>query len=212
MPAPTPLVPYGVQRHVQRQLAAIRTDLDSFSEAEAYALMTSGYLMAESELRKPILGFTVAECERARWKFLDIAPLMKEAGQSSPLVRQLKVANSVFFKVWLLTRQLQILAGFVGVALICLFGYAAYAWWDGRVVALTVGDVAVILLAAALSLLGFGFIAKLVNYRKTASEILTGIGMATFGFLVARLHLHVFDKLFLRQGRLQALAKGRGSR
>jgi hypothetical protein len=70
----------------------------------------------------------------------------------------------------------------------------------------------VILLAAALSLLGFGFIAKLVNYRKTASEILTGIGMATFGFLVARLHLHVFDKLFLRQGRLQALAKGRGSR
>ena len=211
VPAPTPLVPYGVQRHVQRQLAAIRTDLDSFSEAEAYALMTSGYLMAESELRKPILGFTVAECERARWKFLDIAPLMKEAGQSSPLVRQLKVANSVFFKVWLLTRQLQILAGFVGVALICLFGYAAYAWWDGRVVALTVGDVAVILLAAALSLLGFGFIAKLVNYRKTASEILTGIGMATFGFLVARLHLHVFDKLFLRQGRLQALAKGRGS-
>jgi hypothetical protein len=62
-------------------------------------------------------------------------------------------------------------------------------------------------LTTALSLLGLGFVAKLVNYRKTATEILIGIGMATVGFLVARLHLHVFDKLFLWQGSLSALRR-----
>jgi len=58
-----------------------------------------------------------------------------------------------------------------------------------------------------LSLLGLGFIAKLANYRKTATEVLIGIGMATVGFLLARLHLHVFDKLFLWQGSLSALER-----
>jgi hypothetical protein len=101
--------------------------------------------------------------------------------------------------------------GGLAVLILCFLGYAAYAWWDGRIVSLTVGDACVLLLAAALSLLGFGFVAKLVNYRKTANEILIGIGMATFGFLIARLHLHVFDKWFLRQGRLQALIEGKAS-
>ena len=70
-----PLTDYGVQRHVQRQLAAVRTDLDSFSEAEAYALMTSGYLMTEQALRdEPVLGFTVEPCAREPWNFLNIEP------------------------------------------------------------------------------------------------------------------------------------------
>ena len=56
---------------------------------------------------------------------------------------------------------------------------------------------------ALLSLLGLGFVGKLVRYRKTATEILIGIGMAIFGFVLARLHLHVFDKLFLWQGQLR---------
>jgi hypothetical protein len=51
-----------------------------------------------------------------------------------------------------------------------------------------------------------------VNYRKTAMEILVGIGMATVGFLLARLHLHVFDRLFLRQGSLERLLARRNGR
>src|SRR5262249_14870085 len=33
---------YGIDRDIQRHLAGIRTDLDSFTEVEAYALMASG--------------------------------------------------------------------------------------------------------------------------------------------------------------------------
>jgi len=202
-----PLTDYGVQRHVQRQLAAVRTDLDSFSEAEAYGLMTSGYLMTEHALMdQPILGFPVPPCARESWTFLGIEPLMKQPGEDSPLVKQLKVADSRVFKVWLLTRYLQLLAGLlVFLVLLPLLGFAAHLWWSSKIVELTVGQALVALLLASLSLAGLGIFTKLINYKKTVTEILIGIGMATLGFLAARLHLHVFDKLFLKQGRLQAL-------
>lgn len=170
--------------------------------------MTSGYLMVESALKDPndrILGFPVPLTPREPWRFLELEPFMKQANQNTLLIRQLKVANHVFFKVWLLMRQLQIVASVLIVMLICLFGYVAYSSWQGEILRLTVKDAFFIVLAAALSLLGLGFMAKLVNYHKTATEILIGIGMATVGFLVARVHLHVFDKLFLWQGSLQRL-------
>ena len=202
---PTPLTPYGMQRHVQRQLAAIRTDLDAFSEVEAYALMTSGYLMTEQALRNTILGFPVVPQAREPWKFMALEPLLKEPRQQPSFMRQLQVANSLFFKVWLLIRPLQILAGVLALVLLALLGYAAYVWWNGELWTLRVKDAAVVVAALALSLLGLGSVARLVHYRKTATEILIGVGMATFGFLFARLHLHVFNKLFLWHGQLQRL-------
>jgi hypothetical protein len=39
---------FGEKR--QNSIAAIRTDLDSFNDAEAFALMTSGYLMTREGL------------------------------------------------------------------------------------------------------------------------------------------------------------------
>ena len=38
-------------RDVQRELAELRTDLDSFSDDEAYALMAAGYLMTKTDLK-----------------------------------------------------------------------------------------------------------------------------------------------------------------
>jgi hypothetical protein len=35
--------------------------------------------------------------------------------------------------------------------------------------------------------------------------VLIGLGMVSVGTLLARLHLHVFDRLFLWQGRLERL-------
>src|SRR5690606_11235679 len=97
--------------------------------------------------------------------------------------------------------------------LLGLLGYAAYMSWDGTLFSytLTVRDAVGALAFALLGLLGLGFVGKLVRYRKTATEILIGIGMASVGFLIARLHLHVFDKLFLWQGRLKRFVARRSA-
>jgi NADH:ubiquinone oxidoreductase subunit 6 (subunit J) len=111
----------------------------------------------------------------------------------------------LFFKVWLLMRQLQIVAGVLAVVVLWLLVVAAYDRWDGALFTytLTVKEAGLAVGLAVLSLLGLGFVGKLVRYRKTATEIVIGIGMALFGFVLARLHLHVFDKLFLWQGQLR---------
>jgi predicted acylesterase/phospholipase RssA len=204
--AADPLTSYGIQKHVQRLLAAMRTDLDSFSEVEAYALMTSGYLMVETELEQPILGFPMQPCPREEWGFLKIEPIMKQKpDENTHLVRQLKVANYLVFKVWLLMRQLQIFAALIVVFLVPFIIYGVYRWWDQQIFMLRVRDIFFSLLAVAFSLAGLSLVARMINYRKTITEIVTGIGMATVGFLLARLHLHVFDRLFLWQGSLRRL-------
>jgi hypothetical protein len=207
-----PVTSYGVQRTIQRRLAAIRTDLDSFSEAEAYALMTSGYLTTEKALERPILGFPVEASHREPWKFLQIEPWLKQPGKNNPVLKQLGVADKLFFKVWLLLRWLQLGAGVAAVLLLVLLGYAIYGWWTKQIFSLSVGGAILFVATAALSIAGLGIVSKLVNYRKTVQEILIGLGMVLIGALVARVHLHVFDRLFLAQGRLERLlAKNSGN-
>ncbi len=84
-----PVTKYGVARSIQSDLARVRTDLNAFTQAESYALMTSGYLMTKQALaeRKGIGPFRVdpragGRADAAgpeaveRWKFLRIAPAM----------------------------------------------------------------------------------------------------------------------------------------
>jgi hypothetical protein len=58
------------------------------------------------------------------------------------------------------------------------------------------------LLLLAVIQFGLPFLRRF-RIRKSFQEIGIGIGMATVGFLGARLHLHLFDKLFLWQGRMR---------
>lgn len=204
-PRVTRLTSYGVDKGVQRCLAAIRTDLDSFSEAEAYALMASGYLMTETELGAPILGFPVDAAPRGTWKFLAIEHLMRESGDT-PLQRQLAVADKLFLKVWLLTRWLQLGAGLAVLTLFVLLGLGVWRSWGTELrVSVSVSSIVVAIVGLVLSLAGLGIVSKAINYRKTVQDVLVAIGMMTVGFLVARVHLHVFDRIFLAQGRIARL-------
>jgi hypothetical protein len=214
-----PRLPYGIERDMQRRLAAVRTDLDSFSEAEAYSLMASGYLMTESSLAKPILGFPVTPSSRSEWKFLKVESLLADTDPESWLRRQLKVADKLALKVWLVTRRLQLAIGVVAVLLLSFIGRQVYQSRDSLseiwreplfVFDPTPADLAWTVGIALVSMFGLGVLAKALDYRKTLQQMLIGIGMATLGFLLARVHLHVFDRLFLRQGRV-ASPRGRSS-
>ena len=200
-----PLLPYGVQREIQRRLAAVRTDLDSFSDAEAYALMCSGYLMTEDALNSDAaLGFDVPKGQRESWQFLQIDNLMKQAVDGNPLVNQLKVSDKLFWKAWSLLRWLRVLGWVVGAGLALGLYLILVNFWTNKLPSFSWGELVVFLTALALSFLAFDKLSKVLNYRKTLDQILIGLGMIV-GSLLAKIHLCVFDKLFLRQGSIDRL-------
>jgi predicted acylesterase/phospholipase RssA len=202
--SPAPLTSYGVQRRVQEALAAIRTDLDSFSDAEAYALMCDGYLMTRQALGGQELGFALAAPRPASWDFKRAEPLMAQAGADNPLLRQLKAGEKLFFKVWTLMPVLRSLGA---LAALCMLGALVAAVWffgETQLVSLTLSQAILTAVGIAAPLMGLGIANRLgfLNWRKTLNHFLIGLGLATFGFIIARLHLHIFDRWFLRQGRL----------
>lgn len=93
---------YGVLKGVQRRLAALRTDLDSFSEAEAFALMTSGYLMMGKELASRLPHLAPRTQAPARWRFLEIERALRGPdAENSPtrrLVEQLDRGSHRLFR------------------------------------------------------------------------------------------------------------------
>jgi hypothetical protein len=208
----SPFTRYGISKKIQKRLAEVRTDLDSFSDAESYALMASAYRMTEYELKdgRCVPGFQEPK-ERVRWNFLVIEEAMKEPGEKyNYLMRLLGVSNSLAFKIWKLSKSLKITAWILGAALLALAVWAGLRFADRKIVpTVTVGRVGIVILAIiAIALLTF-ILGKLLmpvaRLKNTLMRIGIGVGMSLLGFIAARIHLHFFDKIYLRYGSLETL-------
>lgn len=205
-----PFTRYGIAKNIQERLAAIRTDLDSFSDAESYALMTSAYRMTEYELKdgKCVPGFQEPK-EQVNWDFLAIEEAMKEpGGKNKYLMKLLGASNSLTFKIWKLSTPLKITAWILGAAALALLVWACLRWANQRIFpTITIGRAGILALTIiAIALLTFIFgkwFMRITRLRNTLTRIGIGIVMSLLGFLVARVHLHIFDKIFLRYGSLE---------
>lgn len=205
-----PLTSYGIAKDIQSQLAAVRTDLDSFSDVEAYTLMTSGYRMTEGAFRQKCVEGFGEPAQPGPWKFLAVEGGMRTPGRRYRHVQKLlSVSDSLAFKVWMLSAPLKILAGVLGLAAAAFVVYA-FVFWRNNVVfqTVTVGAVGLALLTfiltQAVTLVVGKNVMRVVQFRNTLLRIAVGIGMALLGWLAARLHLHVFDRMFLSRGSLEA--------
>ena len=111
------LTSYGIPRPVQRRLAAIRTDLNSFSDTEAYALMLSGYRMMKTEVQKSVPHLPFSADLKVSWNFLAIEDVVTRVPGSEnghvDLLKQLDISARLLFKPWLLLPMLKYLAGIV---------------------------------------------------------------------------------------------------
>jgi predicted acylesterase/phospholipase RssA len=122
---------YGIGKDVQQLLSALRTDLDSFSEAEAYALMTSGYRMTEYQFKE---GNCVEEFylpkQNEPWKFLEIEEFMRGSGKGNEYLKTLLSAgNSLAFKVWRFDPLLKTLLRIVLAVIAIAIAAAVYSFW-----------------------------------------------------------------------------------
>jgi predicted acylesterase/phospholipase RssA len=208
------LTSYGIAKDVQMLLAGVRTDLDSFSDVEAGALMASGYRMTEHAFRHStdLPGF-VDTAEAVPWDFLAVEQGMKGLGKKQKhLTRLLNASGALAFKVWRLSAPLQVLAGLTSLALVASLVWLSLSQWQlvivrqttlGQALAWLSGIVAV----TAASALATRYVGKTVvgmfRWRDTLSRIVVGVAMCMGGWLLARLHLWVFDRMFLRMGSIE---------
>jgi predicted acylesterase/phospholipase RssA len=192
----TDITEYGIAKDIQRRLANIRTDLDSFSETEALALMTSGYRMTEQEFARSIDGFSEPDAPRPPWRFLEAERLMGVGG-SRQLASLLDVAAQRALKVWRLSTPLKVVGALAGLGLVALFTWSLWpAQWPWWAFAPTV-------VAGALLVGTVG--ALVMRFGEQLIKIGVGVALGLVGWLAAGIHLQVFDRLYLQLGKLKRL-------
>jgi predicted acylesterase/phospholipase RssA len=210
-----PLTRYGIAKPMQLQLATMRTDLDSFSDIEAYSLMTSGYRMIETQIAQssPILGLQQA-AEPVLWEFLAVEQGMKGSGKSYQFQqRVLGVSHSKAFKIWKLSTPLKVLSWLMAIGALAGAGWACRQFGSMNVVpAISLESVCRSLAIAAAGMVAgtylFGrFVLRAVRWRDALQRIAIFIIMSIVGSLLARVHLLVFDKWFLRYGSLRRVQR-----
>ena len=73
---------YEIPRVWQRLLSRIRTDLDAFSEREAYGLMWSGYQMTGQECKASLPDLR-SSAQPQNWRFLSVSSSSPEQMQAA---------------------------------------------------------------------------------------------------------------------------------
>lgn len=222
---------YGVDRELQRLISEIRTDLDSFTEVEAYSLMASGYLMTDGQLRALDRehqasglpgtwgGYDIGapmwrdSKGQAYWPFAPLIPILGKSGESADrrrrdLAHQLKAGATMFGRVWLLVGWLRKLALVAAVA--APLAAAIWIWenWHREVSWGYTNSVGAIAFALLLILGAVAFpLLKYLNPRKAAQSSLLGAAVAVVGCVASNVHLWLFEPLLRRRGSLRRLLK-----
>ena len=192
---------YGILKDIQEKIAGIRTDLDSFADKEAFALMTSGYRMAEVEFEHQFDDLPPANGQKPNWPFLQVEESMKDEKKSPEMLELLKVAGNTALKIWLLKKPLKVAGIIIGLAALVAFLLASLKWPSFPLI--TFGMIGASLLFFIIGLFVGKTILHIVRFRETFTQIIIGVAMALVGWVLARIHLHVFDKWYLRAGRVR---------
>jgi predicted acylesterase/phospholipase RssA len=213
--------PYGIDRELQRKLSEIRTDLDSFTEVEANALMLSGYLMTEQEFveldekhRKDgesgTWGGFEVKAPRDVWSFFKLESLMGESLDGAgprrvDIEKQIDAASAQFFKIWKLNPILKSLAIGGGILFFAGLVWMIVANWGKSFLNLTVGGLTISLV--------FALICTVIPFLKWIipeiawKNFVWNMAVAVFGWAAANIHQRIFNPLFLERGKLDRLLK-----
>ena len=205
-PSPTHQREIPPRKKIDERISAIRTDLDAFSDAEAYVLMTNGYRMIERALaraRPP--GETAPPA--SPWPFLSIEPIMEgQRGHERAhqrLLVLLAAGSQTLFKIWRIVPGLMpatvLLASLIVSALL-------YEGWNhtGSLPAIPIRTVVVAsLLVVAVNWL-LGLSRRVIPTQASLGRLAITI-LALVAWIPARLQLHLLDPLFLKLGKLDRL-------
>lgn len=214
---------YGVDRKIQKRLSEVRTDLDTFTEVEAYALMASGYLMADHQLQDlnkahkaaglggNWAGFDVGAPRRNDWPFARLLPVMAADPEGSDrrardLALQLGVSRMLFGKVWKLIPTLSTAAIALALAVFIVGSFLVYQNWQSKFALRYEFSMSQLVIGIAVLLAGVLLpLAKFIKPLETVRKWFFMVVLATVGCVFMNIHLWFFDPLFKRRGSLARL-------
>lgn len=108
------LLSYNIMKKIQLGISKIRTDLDSFSDKEANAIMLSGY-------NQTIEIYNLPQVKTKNFNFLKIEPEVSNPKLSNKLEEILDVGKNVFFKIIKFKTHNQFLTGIlIGLSLLTI--------------------------------------------------------------------------------------------
>lgn len=207
----------AIAPEVQRRLASLRTDLDAFTEVEAYSLMLASFLLSRRELADLRLqaAYPQSQASQPQWSFLAIAPWMKTPTEN--YLYQLEVAKLQFGKTWLLYPPLLAASVIFGAILVGLLWPLFAAWLNVNIsLAAILGVVAVVALDhlgyKLARLKGIGRLLSILSYLPLGwypalRRILLRAAPLVLGTIFVNAYLAFINPLFLRQGRLANLKR-----
>jgi predicted acylesterase/phospholipase RssA len=185
---------YGVNPKAARLISQVRTDLDAFSEIEAYSLGAYGYAMTSAELDPPETG--TAEGPAGHWQFQRLAEPIARPTPPAEVMAQLENARKLFLRSWRTSWTARIVAVALGLIAVA----AAVAVFVGAImlpawIPVTAGLVTLLLVAL--------YFEKLPIPRDYTDWLFTRVGpvlLAPFLWLGSRITL-ALTPAFLDAGR-----------
>jgi hypothetical protein len=195
-------------------LAGIRTDLDSFSNAEADALMLSGYRMTEHYFSQVAADFPTANGGAGNWRFLQIAPIVqavdKSAAPVEDLCKTLRAGASLAWKPYRVSAPLRF--GGLALAGVWAAGALVYLWrlpfvgilpseatlrsWRDA----SIGMVLAVAAAAGVALWSLKWLLGKLRYRPGFLSILSSIALCIPAHALLWLHLRLIEPAYLKSG------------
>jgi len=203
---------YGIQKSVQERLANLRTDLDAFNDAEAYALMYSAYRQTEWAFKESGLSEQLSTKKEAcsnNWAFLPVAPFMEDAAQKKPLEKRLDVGRDLPFKVFRAYGVLTLMKTVLVVALVYGTFWLGSENWTEKIQLPPLAVKTLIFAAIGFGLdafLGFGM-SKFAEIRSfVLKKALWAIG-SLFVMVLFWLYLALLNPLYLSWGKIENLRR-----
>jgi len=150
--------------------------------------------------------------DRQDWEFLKLEDLLRQPERSSDARRkdigkQLEAGSSLLFKVWKLIPSLKYLALFIGACAAFGIGFLIYNNWDEKI-SLNPVPVGTLVILVFLFLAGIIIpVLKWLQPQKAINNYIQKSFIAVAGWVIAWIHLLIFDPLFKRQWRLSRLLK-----
>jgi predicted acylesterase/phospholipase RssA len=191
---------YGIRFDVQKRLAKLRTDLDSFADAESDALMLSGYLMTDLEFAKCVQGFPKVNAPQPLpdWRFNQISPVatsVTETEDTKKLLKALEVGARLAFKPWFSSRWLKFLSVIGILALLALAVFACYGSWESS---LPIGKSIACVIGALLALAILRMLLTRIGYRNSYGQMVASLLLLVPGSVLLWFHTHFLEPLYLR--------------